>query len=74
MENDVMVYFVNGRKAAFNRDMIAFKDRDGTYFTLSEKFEGEDEYNKLIQDGRAFINWDNVCYVQEIKVGGKTAE
>ena len=36
----IVVYFSNGCKAPFDRDKVAFKDRDGTFFTLSDNFLG----------------------------------
>lgn len=63
----IVVYFSNGFKAEFDRDKVAFKDRDGTFFTLSNVYPQEDDYVNLVSEGRTFINFDNVCYVQEEK-------
>ncbi len=70
----IVVYFSNGCKAPFDRDKVAFKDQDGTFFTLSDNFLGEENFSKLVDEGRAFINFDNVCYVQEIKEPGDYEE
>lgn len=68
---DMMVYFSNGCKAPFQRDKTSFKDRDGIFFSFSEVYQGEEEYSKLLDDGRAVINWENVSFVKGIEKHGE---
>ena len=65
-DGDMMVYFSNGCKAPFWRDRTSFKDKDGSFFTLSEAYQGEENYSTLLDEGRAVINWENVSFVKGI--------
>ena len=63
----IVVYFTNNHAVEFDREKAAFKDSNGTVFTLSEAYNDEDAYSDLVTDGKALINWDNVAFVKESK-------
>ena len=62
----VMVYFANGCKAAFDKQKVIFTGHDGVVFDFTSNTYGMQKYKDAVTDGKALINWDNVCYVQEI--------
>ena len=62
--NEIVVYFRDGHKVVFERDKVAFMDGNGSCFAFSEYYT-ESEYMHLLDDGKAIVNWDNVCWVKE---------
>ncbi len=61
----ITVYFVDNHKVSFDRDKATFRAEDGSVFTLAPD-DREDAYiHELASDGKALINWSNVCYVKE---------
>ena len=65
MGRQIMVYFVDNHKALMDRDKVLFRDADGTCFAVSDDYKEEDEYASLIADGKALVNWQNVCWIRE---------
>ena len=61
----ITVFFNTNHAVEYDRDKVAFKGSDASFFTFSESYQEEDYYAKLLDDGRALVNWDNVCYVRE---------
>ena len=64
--SNIKVYFVDNHTLIADRDKVSFKDKSGEFFTLSDGFKEEDQYSRLIDDGRVLVNWDNVCFVVDI--------
>lgn len=62
----IMVYFSNGCKAPFEKEKVIFTGHDGVVFDFTSNAYDMQEYKDAITDGKALINWANVCYVQEI--------
>ena len=68
----ITVYFAGDKRALFDRDKVSFRDGD-TFFTLSDA-DGDGEakrYPELLNDGRALVNWENVCFVQAYEALGE---
>ncbi len=61
----IIVFFVDDHKAVFDRDKVSFTDHNGTFFTLSGDYQGEEQYARLLDDGRALVNYSNVCFIRE---------
>jgi len=61
----IMVYFRDGQKAGFDRDKVSFSYGGDNMFSFSENSES-DTFSRLIDDGKALVNWENVCFVREI--------
>ena len=63
----ITVFFHDCRAVTFDRDKVSFCSGDGTFFDLceAEKPEDEKKYSALVRDGKALVNWDNVCFVKE---------
>lgn len=62
----IMVYFRDGQKAGFDRDKVSFSNGGDNVFSFSEKSEAN-TFSGLIDDGKALVNWHNVCFVREIE-------
>ena len=65
--DQITVFFHDCRAVTFDRDKVSFCSGDGTFFDLceAEKPEDEKKYSALVRNGRALVNWDNVCFVKE---------
>ena len=65
--DQITVFFHDCRAVTFDRDKVAFCSGDGTFFDLCEAERPEDEknYSALVRNGKALVNWDNVCFVKE---------
>ena len=63
----ITVFFHDCRAVTFDRDKVSFCSGDGTFFDLceAEKPEDEKKYSALVRNGKALVNWDNVCFVKE---------
>ena len=63
----ITVYFHDGRAVTCDRDKVAFCSGDGMFFDFcgEEKPEEMKRYSALVRDGKALVNWDNVCFVKE---------
>lgn len=63
----ITVYFHDCRAVTFDRDKVAFCSGDGMFFDFcgEEKPEEMKRYSALVRDGKALVNWDNVCFVKE---------
>lgn len=63
----ITVYFHDFRAVTFDRDKVAFCSGDGMFFDFcgEEKPEEMKRYSALVRDGKALVNWDNVCFVKE---------
>lgn len=62
----LVVYFVNNCKVEFDKENVAFNG-DGIVFDFLpfDRPEEEKMYSALVENGRALVNWKNVCYVKE---------
>ena len=65
MDKPIMVYFMDNRKVKFDRDKATFRTEDGNVFTLDDSQAEEGYFHDLTTDGKALINWSNVCYVKD---------
>lgn len=66
MSRQITVFFLNNHAVTFDRDRVSFSG-DGICFDFEEEERPEElkTYSALVTDGRALVNWDNVCYVRE---------
>lgn len=62
----IMVYFQDGQKAGFDRDKVNFTNGGDNVFSLSKASNEEESFNQLIDDGKALVNWNTVCFVREL--------
>ena len=53
---DIVIYFLNGRMLRVPADKVAFA-------RLGQNID--EEYKPDMKNGKAVINWDNVCFCRE---------
>ena len=65
--DQITVFFKDCRAVTFDRDKVAFFGGDGMFFDFCEEEKPEEmkKYSALVRNGRALVNWDNVCFVKE---------
>ena len=65
--DQITVFFHDCRAVTFDRDKVSFCSGDGMFFDFcgEEKPEEMKRYSALVRDGKALVNWDNVCCVKE---------
>lgn len=72
MPERIRIYFVDNHMMEIEREKAAFTNGVG-FFDLIGAREGLTmDYADIVRDGRALVNWDNVCFVKEIS--GETEE
>ena len=61
----ITVYFVDNHKAIFDAEKVLFRTTDGAAFSVSDTYAENTRCDDVLRDGRALINWENVCFVNE---------
>jgi hypothetical protein len=56
MSKEIVIYFNNGRMVRAPQDKVVF-------VRLGERSDAD--YEPDTADGKATVNWDNVCFVRE---------
>ena len=68
MMDKITVYYRDGRVMTYDRNKVAFLlDRGGIIDFCDDEHTvvGLKKYHELVRDGRALVNWSNVCFVRE---------
>lgn len=66
----VEVFFINGNRARFEKDKVAFQSADGWDSFVFDFTEGGEcvrnkkEYGELLESGKALVNWAAVSFVR----------
>lgn len=69
MMDKITVFFQDGRVMTYDRNKVAFGTASGALFDFCDdehsSIVGMKQYHELVRDGRALVNWSNVCFVRE---------
>ena len=66
MPERIRIYFVDNHVLEIEREKAVFTRGDECFDLSETKEDKKTIYGELVRDGRAMINWDNVCFVKEI--------